>query len=345
MDYIQRKITEHLKVESWDEIVEILHEFTEDKELKKIESFIGEVILRFMKEEQWESLIILLGDSNFFDFIQNDTLRYSIFRENFINELIKGEKFETDLLYDFYLKELIKLHNKSNHSLILEENEVDKLIEKIAKTLFKKYKNDKSYENKDYLREAYDYALKIPGNSHAKKIIKEYEEQQPVIIEHSQMGNVTVTTNKNIKKNDARRSLFRGSENSEYQSHEQVFYYAIREVFPTFLIYPNIALNTVIDFNKIKNKLTKEEKDYFFRALIDCVVIDQENDYKPLLFIELDSKAHDGSKEMKNDQMKNKILSEAGQTLYRIRSFSNKNEVLNQYQIIIKEVISQIREN
>ena len=75
----------------------------------------------------------------------------------------------------------------------------------------------------------------------------------------------------------------------------------------------------MIDFSIIKNTLTIEEKEYFFRALIDCVVINTDKKYIPFKFIELDSKYHDTKVQKEKDMLKDNILSKAGQKLIRIR--------------------------
>ena len=54
-----------------------------------------------------------------------------------------------------------------------------------------------------------------------------------------------------------------------------------------FLVIPNVSLNAVLDFDQIKNSLSAEERKYFFSALLDCVVIDTEDNYKPIRFIEI----------------------------------------------------------
>ncbi len=51
--------------------------------------------------------------------------------------------------------------------------------------------------------------------------------------------------------------------NQEYQ-----FYRAVREVFQMFLVFPNVALNSVISYDLIKSKLTAEEKKHFWAYLI-----------------------------------------------------------------------------
>jgi len=104
------------------------------------------------------------------------------------------------------------------------------------------------------------------------------------------------------------------------------------------MVFPNIGMNAVIDFDAIKGELTSKERQYYFMGLIDFVVIDQEDNYKPIKFVELDSPEHDKEKQIENDKMKDKIVGLAGHKLFRIRG--DENQKISQ-----SEFISLIREN
>ncbi|HEX7071295.1 MAG TPA: DUF2726 domain-containing protein [Rhodothermales bacterium] len=111
---------------------------------------------------------------------------------------------------------------------------------------------------------------------------------------------------------DASRPLLRSGQ-------EESFFRAVREVFATYLVYPNVALSAVLDYELMKPRLSAEERRYFFHALVDCVVFDQQNEYRPRFFFELDSPLHDDHVRQERDLMKDRILSAAGQRLFRIR--------------------------
>jgi hypothetical protein len=91
-------------------------------------------------------------------------------------------------------------------------------------------------------------------------------------------------------------------------------------------VIPNVALNAVISFDLIKKELSQNERKYFFGALLDCVVIDTENNYMPIKFIELDSPDHDKESQISKDKMKDHILAVAGQKLIRIRRKTHKDD-------------------
>ncbi|PSQ82552.1 MAG: hypothetical protein BRD40_02640 [Bacteroidetes bacterium QS_1_65_9] len=111
---------------------------------------------------------------------------------------------------------------------------------------------------------------------------------------------------------DARASLFKSPP-------ERVFFEALRAVFPTHLVYPNAALSATLDFERLQPKLSQAERDYFFRALVDAVVVDPLGDLRPIYFFELDSDHHDAAEARRRDRRKDAILAKAGQTLYRLR--------------------------
>lgn len=165
------------------------------------------------------------------------------------------------------------------------------------------------------LKAAYDYALGCPDLVVCSQVINDYSPSARRVVDHSRSGQVIVTENEMLSCDDHRISLFKSAQ-------EREFFMAVREAFPMHTVYPNVALSCLVDFNSITHDLAKDERDYYFKAVVDCVVFDHHNDYIPLYFFELDSDFHDSSRQAKNDVMKNRILSFAGQTLFRIRTDS-----------------------
>ena len=105
-----------------------------------------------------------------------------------------------------------------------------------------------------------------------------------------------------------------------FKSQQEIdFFLAAREVFATYLVYPNVALSSLVNYDHIKDRLSGEERRYFFRGVVDCVIFDQHDGYRPCYFFELDSSLHDTEARHRKDQYKERILALAGQTLYRIR--------------------------
>ena len=100
---------------------------------------------------------------------------------------------------------------------------------------------------------------------------------------------------------------------------EATFFHAVRIVFQTYTPYPNVALSSLIDFEAIRHRLSSEERDYFFKSIVDCVLFDPHDDYRPVYFFELDSGHHDAPDQQAKDACKDRIVAAAGHRLYRIR--------------------------
>lgn len=103
---------------------------------------------------------------------------------------------------------------------------------------------------------------------------------------------------------------------------ERTFNQALKEVFPNFFIYPNVAVSNLFDFEEIKVHLTSSERDYFFKAIVDFVIYDPV-DYTPKFFFEVDSIYHDTAEATIRDSKKNKFFDVAGIALHRVRIYSD----------------------
>lgn len=170
----------------------------------------------------------------------------------------------------------------------------------------------KLWRKKD-LKEAYQRAQLFPTNQYCAEVIKEYESLIPKSFSHSQQGKIGVTKNTPKLNVDGRCTLFKSKQEKE-------FFEGGKDAFPMFIVYPNVALTSIVDFQAVKQGLSQKESDYFFRATVDCVVFDYNHElYRPKFFVELDSPYHDNSAQIEKDRMKDKILATAGQDLFRIR--------------------------
>ncbi len=258
-----------------------------------------EKFFQMVSNKDWDSLFNLFRDNDVLKIIINDEIMKQFAESQLINELIRDSiNIQNDILKE-YLKRLLILDSDKKYKFKLNNIDHKKIVIKLVTI----------EENIDY---AYYYAKKYPDEDICKNIINKFTESRPNIFHHSQESIIKVTQNKNIKIVDASISLFKSPQ--EYD-----FFNALRKVFQMWMVLPNVALSAVIDFNLIKDELSKPESDYFFRALIDCVVIDTENEYKPYIFIELDSSYHDSNKQKQKDLLKDSILAKAGQKLFRIR--------------------------
>lgn len=114
---------------------------------------------------------------------------------------------------------------------------------------------------------------------------------------------------------------------------EKLFNQALKDVFPNFFIYPNVAVSNLFDFEEIKQHLTPDERDYFFKSIIDFVIYDPI-DYTPKFFFEVDSIYHDTAEATIKDNKKNNFFDVAGLKLHRIRlqtdSLTNKHDFIRE---------------
>ena len=280
-----------------------------------------EEIYEFLKNENWKELLSFIWSNS--DLIKSDEIiKHAIVTcENTFFSNISIEERKTSFINN--LATFHALHDSGKYELS-EVNYKNTILKLVA--LWKV--ND--------LKEAYKFAKELPENELCKQIIKEYEDSLPKYVSHSQTEKIQLTKNRNIADIDARISLFKSNQ-------EREFFYAVRESFPNYMVYPNVALSSILNFEKVKLNLSEKEKEYFFRAIIDCVVFDDQNQLLlPIFFYELDSIYHDTEKQKKKDLMKDKILASAGQELLRIRKLSNESNRKNFIKLVkekAKEVI------
>ncbi len=171
--------------------------------------------------------------------------------------------------------------------------------------------------NQDDIEQAIYYARLLPNNGLCAQVIARYESHLPKTVGHSQSRVLNVTENRNIADVNYTIPLFKSQQ--EYE-----FFQALRQVYPRYDVYPNVALSCIVNFDAVKADLSVDERNFFFTGIVDCVVFDQHRGYKPVFFFELDSVYHDTKEQQAKDGYKDKILSVAGQKLYRIRKVSRE---------------------
>ena len=184
------------------------------------------------------------------------------------------------------------------------------------------------------LEQAYSRAKLFPDDELCRSVIKQYEDSLPKRVAHSQPGTISVTENKNIADIDGRCTLFKSKQEKE-------FFEAVKDAFPMYLVYPNVALSSIVDFGLVKDRLSPAERAYFFQATVDCVVFDYHRElYQPKYFYELDSLYHDNPDRKLKDTYKDNILAAAGQKLYRIRRVDS-NQGRGDFTKLIRDITEQ----
>ena len=185
------------------------------------------------------------------------------------------------------------------------------------------------------VEQAYSRAKLFPDDELCRSVIKQYEDSLPKLVTHSQPSTISVTENKNIADTDGRCTLFKSKQEKE-------FFEAVKDTFPMYLVYPNVALSSIVDFSLVKDRLSSTERAYFFQATVDTVVFDYHHElYQPKYFYELDSLYHDRPDRKLKDSHKDNILAAAGQKLYRVRRFDS-NQGRGDFTKLIREITGSV---
>lgn len=100
-------------------------------------------------------------------------------------------------------------------------------------------------------------------------------------------------------------------------------------------------MSCAIDIDAIRDSLSPEEREYFFKAIIDFVLYDPKTGHEPIHFFELDSKYHDGEKARRNDALKNSIFSAAGIKLVRIRAFVANETTASDFKKLVLDLVTE----
>ncbi|MDW5418943.1 DUF2726 domain-containing protein [Iodobacter sp. CM08] len=178
----------------------------------------------------------------------------------------------------------------------------------------------------------FNYAVSNQHRESAKRVIREFQSNKPEVVADAKRQHVSVKATETSSGKPKTINLFKSN-------MEQCFFEAVRDAFPTYHPYPNIALSTILDFKAIDNQLSPQEKEYFFKALIDSVVFDTRHGYEPKYFIELDSSFHDSDRARHNDKMKDNIFRAANAKLIRIRPHKSSEISTAKFKELILEIM------
>jgi len=252
-----------------------------------------EDVYDLLYRERWAELLDLIHRN--LDSVDNDTLlrrAVATFAEVFCERLSS----EGPSGHEAEIEKLFLLHAGGYHRL--ESDQFERIVVHLVGL------------HADRPASAAGYARHCPSNPVCAEALARYQVRERV--EHTQSERIAFDETHAFATEDRTVPLFKSQQ-------EEEFFMAAREVFATYLVYPNVALSTVIDFGAIREELSSAERQYFFRGVIDCVVFDQHNGYRPLYFFELDSPLHDDAPSRDRDLHKDRIVSAAGKKLVRFR--------------------------
>ena len=148
-----------------------------------------------------------------------------------------------------------------------------------------------------------------PDADACRAVLRQFDEVASDVVA---LDDGRVTAPLEVRRVDGSRSLFRSRQ-------ERVLYQAALRAFPGQVVIPNTALHVAVDYAAVSGLLTSEEREAFFRVLIDLAVFSPGNDYRPVLLIELDSPWHDDPNAAARDRLKERMIALAGVRLVRLR--------------------------
>lgn len=120
--------------------------------------------------------------------------------------------------------------------------------------------------------------------------------------------------------------------------NEYRFYQSLLEIFPNNLVFPNMALQAIFSFDRMKELLDSEEFGYYLRASVDFCITSTAT-YLPIVAFEADSYWHDTERQKERDAIKDKIFRLGGVSLIRLRPYGRPSE-----NALRSDVIRSVRE-
>jgi len=95
-------------------------------------------------------------------------------------------------------------------------------------------------------------------------------------------------------------------------------YALLLEMFPNQLVFPNMGLQTVFQYERMRDLLDEEDFGYFLRAQVDFCITSTTT-YFPLICFEVDSAWHDSEDQQVRDEKKDRIFAAGGVPFLRVR--------------------------
>jgi hypothetical protein len=127
---------------------------------------------------------------------------------------------------------------------------------------------------------------------------------------------------------------------------EFTIYQALVQLCPNHLVFPNSSLQSIMNFDRMKELVSEDDFGYYLRASVDVVVVSTTT-YLPMLAIEVDSIWHDTERQQKNDEKKDRLFAAAGIPFMRLRPVGTPSENTIRVQVAehIDELVRTLRED
>jgi len=132
--------------------------------------------------------------------------------------------------------------------------------------------------------------------------------------------------------------LIHGDENIAFKpifnsKQEYTVYNVLIALFPNHLVFPNIALQTVFQYERMRGLLAEDDFGFYLRSQVDFCITSTAS-YLPLLAIEVDGDFHDQESQKARDAKKDRVFSTGGVPLLRIRGHGRPTSGAMRQQIV-----------
>jgi hypothetical protein len=126
---------------------------------------------------------------------------------------------------------------------------------------------------------------------------------------------------------------------------EHTIYNVLIGLFPNHLVFPNMSLQTIFQYDRMKDLLDSETFTYFLMSQVDFCITSTAN-YFPIIAFEVDSPYHDLPEQQQRDVKKNEIFRCGGVPLLRLRAYGRPGEAAMRQEIIeqVRKLGQQLRE-
>ncbi len=258
---------------------------------------LGDECLLCLSSKNWNRLVKILNQNNNAKSLA-ELPAFSVFETVFIDELKRIESSTNDDLFTVATR-IFQIHNSKSSSFTFS----DKALYKLAEFLFDRDPQEK-------------YAIILSDNPKAQEFLENHRREIQTKID----ANI-LSANLNIKLGDQGVLVF---DKEIFNSpQEKELYFAAKNIFPEYVLLPNISLSTIID-SKVCDFLDQRTVSYFYKATLDLCIVNPTS-FFPEIFIELDSSWHDKPRNKDNDKMKDDIFKASGIQLHRLRKKENKD--------------------
>jgi tetratricopeptide (TPR) repeat protein len=107
---------------------------------------------------------------------------------------------------------------------------------------------------------------------------------------------------------------------------EYQIYLHMISLFPNHLVFPNMSLQSIFVYDRMKGVLEQDVFSYYLLTSVDICIVSTAN-YLPIVCYEVDSPYHDQPEQIERDEKKNYIFKIGGIPLIRLRAHGRPSEI------------------